>query len=156
MRRTMIVAMLAMAIPALLGAEWMQTEKENLMEGTIVRTVFQIAEVSEGTLNDAALAIRQTGDEYDVFIFWGGYHMDRDTRSVIYRLGEEPVSEWLATLSTDKEATFLTDPFEVVTQLILHEGEKLVVQATRSTGVISIARFDLTGVTEAVADLAGE
>ncbi|MFW5955163.1 MAG: hypothetical protein ACOCSK_00295 [Rhodothermales bacterium] len=151
-----IVAMMAMVIPALLGAEWMQTEKENLMEGTVSRTAFQVAEISQGTLNDAALAIQQTGDDYDVFIFWGGYRMDRDTYSVTYRIGEEPVSEWLATLSTSDEATFLSEPFEVVTQLILHEGEKLIVQATRSTGVISIARFDLTGVTEAVADLGVE
>lgn len=156
MRRMVIVAMMAMVIPALLGAEWMQTEKENLMEGTVDRTVFQVAEVSQGTLNDAALGIRQTGELYEAFIFWGGYRMDRDTHSVTYRIGEEPVSEWLVTLSTSDEATFFNDPADVVTELLLHEGEKLVVQATRSTGVISIARFDLTGVTEAVADLTGK
>lgn len=153
MKRFTVIAILMLAIPLLLGAEWVHTEKENLMAGTVSRTAVAFAEVSQGTLNDVALGIRKTGNSYEVFLFWGGYTMDRDIRSVTYRIGEHPVARWSAALSTNNEATFLTKPVSIIEQLRRYDGDKLVVQAPRSTGVMSVARIDLTGISDALAEL---
>jgi hypothetical protein len=154
MKRTTMIAILAIAIPAMLAAEWIHSETEDMMAGTVSRVALMAAEAYQGTLSTPYLVLRNTGTEYDVYVSWGGYTMDRKTRNALVRFGAGDVQAWSVTLSTDLEATFVDDWGRFISAML--DADAVVIQAERATGVMSVARWQLVDLEAALRVLDGE
>jgi hypothetical protein len=89
---------LLMALTAVSLSAWEYYDNEDLMTGVTERVMYLEADVSQGTLSSPMLTVRYDG-EYRVYVYWGGYTLDWDLKSVMVRIGTEDYFFHPATLS---------------------------------------------------------
>lgn len=150
MRRLIVCGLLGLLMVAAVQAQWMHDSTEDLMSGEITPLTLTVADAYQGTLGAPVLVIRGGDDVREVYVYWGGYMMDGDLRHVLYRAGDDPADSCAVVLSTTEETTFFAEPRTMLALMLEHDGEQLVVQAPRATGVDSVARFSLVGLQNAV------
>lgn len=151
-QKALMVVLLVVA--AALHAQWHYDSVEDMMAGTTSQVMVLGAEAAQGTLNPPALFVRTSdGSEYDVFVHWGGYTIWEDNPRLIIRYGENEPLQWGASLSTNKNSTFLPREGKVLEYFSeLSDGGKVVMQVERSSGNMT-ARWDMTGFDEAFTEL---
>ncbi len=106
-----VVALVATSLTA-----WEYTTNEDLMAGTTERLMMLEATAHQGTLRAPVLVVRQS-DRLEVFIYWGGYNVDRDLRNVMIRIGEGDAFGQRVSLSQSREATFIPEPLDFLHKL---------------------------------------
>jgi hypothetical protein len=136
----------------LIFAEWIDDSSEDLMPGTVSRVALLEADAYRNTIAAPLLIIRYDGSEYDIYVAWRGCSMERG--DVTVRLGDSEPRQWVAALSTDGESTFIQEWKRFIAAML--DADEMVIQAESATGVMSIARFDLTDFDKALMTLDGE
>lgn len=141
MKRTMMVMMIALV--AISAGAWEILNDEDLMTGETILVAYVEASAHQGALRAPMLIMRSDGD---VFVNWGGYSLDRDTRRVALRIGDGEPGLYPVTLSTTREATFFDDGDGLVEQAI--GAGMLVVDTTTATGREMVTQFKISGIAE--------
>ncbi len=126
-------------------AEWEAYDAEDLMAGVTKVFIVNTAVTSQGTLREPAILIRQGGEGYEVFIDWGGYNLDRKTRTMTARFGDNEPETIPASLSTSAEAVFITDSLNK-----LLEVDSFIALVYSATNRQMVAKWDVTGLKEAL------
>ena len=158
-RRILLAATFLIVAAALHGetvhGDWHTGSSEDLMAGTINSFVAAYAEAHQRAQKAPVLMVRERGEVFEAFIAWGGFRMHRERLEIMVRFGEAEPSRWHTNRSTNGEASFIRRPGVFIERLLEHDGQKVVIQATRSTNATSVARWDLTGITDAFVEAFG-
>jgi hypothetical protein len=139
---------LLMALTAVSLSAWEYYDNEDLMTGVTERVMYLEADVSQGTLSSPMLTVRYDG-EYRVYVYWGGYTLDWDLKSVMVRIGTEDYFFHPATLSTTGESTFFESPEEFVR----HLDGRVVMLVVSATGREMVALWEIEDITGALRQL---
>lgn len=156
MKKGIMVAVMMVAAFVVGAQNWEVVEIEDLMAGTTQKLVASYADASQGVIGDPALGFRFNGDQVEAIVNWGGYSMEEETR-ILVRYGSRPVVRERVTLALSKEGHFLSDPEMFMMQVLaLGPDGEVVIQATRATGPISVARWIVGDLAEKLTEATGK
>ena len=149
-----VVLMTAMALTAAtVFAQWHTEVNEDIMTGTVTRYIYSEALVTSGTIGTPFLMFMYTeANGYGAVVHFGGYSIDRSTRSIDIRFGDA-VEQMVVVTTSDREGLSFRDPLALMSRMINHD--EVPMQTASATGRRMLAMWSMDGFDQAVAWLTG-
>ena len=150
-RVTLMMVMVLTA--ATVFAQWGTDVAQDMMTGRVTHYIFSEAQVTSGTIGEPFLMIIYTeGNGYGAVVNFGGYSIDRSTRSIDIRFGDD-VEQMAVVVTSDRKGFMFRDPLALMSRMVNHD--EVPMQTASATGRRMLAMWSMDGFDEAVAWLTG-